>query len=183
MSFYVDKVVNEYMKSDKTVGEIFGVNPEGYKNVSIIDLGCSARVNSAVLRHSNGFEVKTLYELLIITLDDLYRIRNFGIGGIKELIEMAKKYVDENKPAETVNNNTVIDVKEIFGENVRNIRTKKKESQTAFARNCGIGVAALRSIEKGTGNPPLSTMASIARYAGCQTSQLFEENFAITNKW
>lgn len=183
MSFNADKVVEENMKSDKTIGELLDVNAEGYRNVDIKELCCSARVNSAVLRHSNGFEIKTLYDLLVVTLDDLYRIRNFGIGGIKEIVKMAKKYTDEHKPVVHKKLDPIYDVKIIFGTNVRNIRAAKKQSQVAFAKNCGIGLAALRSIEKETGNPPLSTMSSIARYVGCETSDLFREDFSSTRQW
>lgn len=68
---------------------------------------------------------------------------------------------------------------EVLANNVIKIRTTHKQSQTAFAKNCGISQSTLKCIENAMGNPRLSTMSKIARYVGLETSQLFEEDLKI----
>lgn len=190
MSFEVDTIINENWKSESTLGEIFCVVPELYRYVPIDKIGFSNRVNSALLRHGNNFTVKSLSELFVVTISDLYSIRNLGVGGIKEILKVTNDFLENYKPelipdeenpksifnAIDKSGNSIIDTQGILGANVRNIRESRNLSQSDFAERCDIPLMTLRSIENNISNPTLSILKRIARYANCMVSQLLEEN-------
>lgn len=61
-----------------------------------------------------------------------------------------------------------MDVYTILAINLKLIRIAMKESQEEFAFHCGISLETLSKLERGCGNPRLSTLISIAAYVGCE---------------
>ena len=183
-------LIKENWKSDNTLGEIFCVIPELYKYVDIKKVGFSTRVYSALKRGGRTFSINSVRDLLILTVSDLFTIRNLGEIALKEIFERTIDYLEKHKPehpdeyieedddllyAKDKYGNDIFDTQSILGENVREIRKSKKLSQTDFANKCGITLSILKSIENDTSNPKLSTLKRIADYSGCSVSELFDE--------
>lgn len=70
----------------------------------------------------------------------------------------------------------------LLAENVRNIREAKKQTRSAFAKNCGISFHTLKKIEDCMGNPRITILLKIARYANCETDQLLENDTISDNE-
>ena len=71
-----------------------------------------------------------------------------------------------------------MDVYTILAINLKLIRIAMKESQEEFAFHCGISLETLSKLERGCGNPRLSTLISIAAYVGCEPADLVDEEKA-----
>lgn len=59
-----------------------------------------------------------------------------------------------------------------LAENLKRMRTDKKESQIDFAANCGISTEALSKMERRVTDPRLSTLQKVAAYMGVTVSDL-----------
>ena len=59
-----------------------------------------------------------------------------------------------------------------LSENLKRMRTEKKESQMDFAAHCGISTEALSQMERKVTDPRLSTLQKVAAYTGVTVSEL-----------
>lgn len=64
---------------------------------------------------------------------------------------------------------------EIVGGNVRRLRERKRLSQEQLAHDAGINLSTLTKLERGVGNPTLSTIVQIAEQLGVNPGKLFQE--------
>lgn len=58
-----------------------------------------------------------------------------------------------------------------FGLNIRRLRLKLGQSQTALAKRAGISLNYLGSLERGCQNPSLKTLEKVAKGLGCPMTE------------
>ena len=58
-----------------------------------------------------------------------------------------------------------------FGLNVRRIRLKKGLSQSALAKQAGLSLNYIGTLERGVQNPSLKTLEKLAKGLGCSMSE------------
>jgi len=59
-----------------------------------------------------------------------------------------------------------------FGRQVRELRLRRQLTQTALGKRAGLSYKFVGEIERGTGNPTLTTMGSLAAALGCDLADL-----------
>jgi len=71
-----------------------------------------------------------------------------------------------------------MDIRQVFGENIRRFRTQAGLSQEAVAERMGVDRAHVSSMERGQQNVTLLTLWHTAQALGVKPADLLDEDFA-----
>jgi len=66
-----------------------------------------------------------------------------------------------------------MDIRQMLGSRIKDIRTKKGMSQEKLSEKMGINPKYLSSIERGKGNPPLNTFIKLAQSLEVDIGEIF----------
>ena len=122
----IKKLTDKYKHSDCTLADIFNVNAEIYKNISLSQLGLSARIVSGIKRFNH---ISDLADLLNTTLPQIWKIKNIGEIAINELMLLVQIYIRSHTDPNEYDNPTKEDLQALVnaihsqGRSVKEITT------------------------------------------------------------
>ena len=110
--------VKQKSNRDQLIAELFGVDANLFLNVTIDNLGLSARSTNCLMRA----HLETIGDILSVSIVQLSYIRNLGVGSLNEILEKVRSFVLNPDNLDTIvadDNTQDIDERFDFDPNLR----------------------------------------------------------------